>query len=459
MESCFRRAGRSLIAAGALAVFTSLAAAPMANAQAAAQQPAGQQAAGQKNYKDRGEYDLYSKITQTQDPKERLQLLNTWQDKYPQTDFNQERLQYFVATLAQLAQSDPSARQQLLQKASDLLKIDPKNYQAMYYVSLFGPGVGGTACTPDVVSQVQTNAQGVVDNINSMFDPAKKPQAMSDADFTKAKNGALAVAHNALAWADTCKKDNAGAENEYKASLEANPDQGNISAAYAKLLYDDKKTPDALFEYARAAEYAGPGPSLPQATRTQLQDFFNKAYQGYHGGADGADQILNQAKTAALPPTGFNIVSANQAAQGEADALNARIQSDPAFKIWYAVEQSLQQKGDAFFNTDVKDAEIPGGAEGVKWFKGTVISLDPPDAPTKVVLGVQDPKTADATLLFSKPLTPDALNTIKVGNQIEFSGVADSYTATPYMLTFKDPSVNGVQTAAPPKKGTTRRHK
>ncbi len=45
------------------------------------QQPSGQPAAQQpqKNYKDRAEYDLYSKITQTQDPKARLDLLNQWQ--------------------------------------------------------------------------------------------------------------------------------------------------------------------------------------------------------------------------------------------------------------------------------------------------------------------------------------------------------------------------------------------
>ncbi|MBV8551285.1 MAG: hypothetical protein JOY54_08290 [Acidobacteriaceae bacterium] len=456
MELRFSRASRSLIAAGTLAVFTSMGV-PLADAQAGGQQPAGQQ--GQKNYKDRGEYDLYSKITQTQDPKERLQLLNTWQDRYPQTDFAQERLQYFVATLAQLAPADQTARQLLLQKAGELLKTDPKNFQAMYYTALFGPAVGGTSPSPDVLSQVQSAAQGVVDNIDTAFDPSKKPSTVDAAAFAKAKNAALAVAHNALAWVDTSKKDNAGAENEYKASLDANPDQGNISAAYAKLLYDDKKLPDALFEYARAAEYAGPGPALPPATRTQLQDFFNKAYQGYHGGTDGADQVLAQAKTQAVPPSGFNIVSANQQANQQADDLNKRIASDPAFKIWYEVKQPLQDKGDAFFNSSIKDAEIPGGAEGVKYFKGTVISVEPADAPTKVVLGVENPATPDATLLFSKPLAPEALNTVKTGAQIEFSGVADSYTANPYMLTFKDPTVNGVQTSAPPKKGTTRRHR
>ncbi len=456
MELRFSRAVRTLIASSTLTLFLSLVATPVAKAQDAGQAAAGQ--GPQKNYKDRGEYDLYSKITQTQDPKERLQLLHTWEDKYPQTDFAKERLEYFVATLSQLAPTDPTVRQQLIDKANELLKTDPKNFRAMYAVCLWGPAVGGASPSPDLQSQVQTAAQGIIDNINTPFDPSKKPASMPQADFDKAKNATLAIAHNALAWVDASKKDLAGAENEYKASLQANPDQGNTAAAYAKVLYDDKKTADALFEYARAAEYTGPGPAVPAAGRTQLLDFYNKAYEGFHGGKDGADQVLTQAKTDALPPSGFNIVSANQLANQQADQMNQRIQSDPAFKIWYAVQQSLQSKGDAFFNSDVKDAEIPGGAEGVKYFKGTVISLDPPNAPTKVVLGVENPATPDGTLLFSKPLPAEALNTVKVGSPIEFSGVVDSYTANPYMLTFKDPSINGVQTTAPPKKGTARHH-
>ena len=455
MKLRFSRAGWSLLATGSLAILIGLAAAHISPAQEAGQQPAG----AQKNWKDRGEYDLDVKIRQTQDPKERLQLLDTWQDKYPQSDYNDERLQFYVITLSQLAPSDPSSRPKLMDKANALLKVDPKDFRAMYAIALWGPAVGGNSAQPDLVSQVQTAAQGVIDNAPTAFDPAKKPPTVTQQDFDKAKNGALAIAHNGLAWSYVQKKDSANAEKEYQASLEANPDQGTTSAAYAKTLYDDKKMPEALFEYARAAEYAGPGPALPPATRTQLQDFFNKAYEGYHGGKDGADQVLSQAKTSALPPSGFSIVSANASAQAEADKMNQRIQSDPGFKMWYAVKQSLVDKGDTFFNSDVKDVEIPGGAEGVKYFKGTVVSLDPATDPTKVVVGVENPTAGDATLTFSKPLPADALNTVKVGNQIEFSGVAESFTANPYMLTFKDPSINGVQTAAPAKKGTRgRRH-
>lgn len=449
------------MATGAVALLTSLVSVPFVTAAPAGQAAAGQQAAGKptKNYKDRGEYDLYSKVTQTTDPKARLDLLNTWQDKYPQTDFAQERLLYFVTTLGQLAPSDPSARQKLLDKANELLKADPKNFRAMYLITVWGPAVGGTSPSPDLLSQVDTAAHGVIDNIDTAFDPKQKPASVSDADFTKAKGQALAIAHNALAWEAGAKKDTATVENEYKASLEANPDQGTVSAAYAKQLIDEKKYPEGLFEYARAAEYAGPGPAVPAATRAQLLDYFNKAYKDYHGSADGADQILTEAKTDALPPGPLNITSQAEIANKQAADINARIASDPQFKLWYAIKQSLTgDQSDQFFNSDVKDAEIPGGAEGVKTFSGTIISIDPPDRPTKVTLGVEDPTKADATLEFSSPLPASALDKIKVGSKLDFSGVADSYAKDPYMLTFKDPTVPGVQTSAPARKATRRRH-
>jgi hypothetical protein len=225
----------------------------------------------------------------------------------------------------------------------------------------------------------------------------------------------------------------------------------------AKLLYDAKKQPEALFEYARAAQYTGPQ-ALPPATRTQLTDFFNKAYKDYHGSAEGADQIMAQAKTNALPPPGFTIGSASAAAQKDADATNARIASDPAFKLWYTIKQSLTgDQGQSFFDSQMKGADIPGGAGGVKEFSGTIISIDPPDSPTKVVLGVEDPTKPDVTLTFTKPLPASALDKIKVGQKLEFSGVAESFTKDPFMLVFSDPTIPGVQTTAPPKTGRRRR--
>ncbi len=469
MESRFLRPSRTIIATGAIALLTSLVTRPAANAQAtgtqapSGQQPAGQPgAAGQKNWKDRAEYDLYQKVGQTADPKAKLDLLNQWQDKYPQSDYSDLRDQLLDITLGQVAQTDPSSRPMVVKKASELLKRDPKNFRAATLIAVWGPVVGGANPSPDLQTQVQTGAQAVIDNAPTAFDPAKKPPAVSQEDFDKAKNQVLGIAHNALAWVATSKKDTKTAEAEYKASLQANPEQGTISYQYGKMLQEDKSVPDeqkyptVLFEYARAGEATGPG-ALPAATQAQIMDYFKKVYTQYHGGTDGEDQLLSQAKTAAVPPDGFTITSAADAANKQADTMNQRIASDPAFKIWYAVKQSLTgDQGAQFFDKSVKDVEIPGGAEGVKNFNGTVISLDPADRPTKVVLGVEDPAKPDATLEFSQPLPASALDKIKVGQKLDFGGVADSYTKDPYMLTFKDPSVPGVQTAAPVRKGRHR---
>jgi hypothetical protein len=133
------RAGKSIAATGALILLTGLGGVDIAIAEGARQQ-AGQagaqaEAQGQKNYKDRAEYDLYSRITQTQDPKARLDLLNQWQDKYPTSDFADDRSQYFINTLAQLAPNDPAARQQLIQKCQEMLKKDPQYFLAKYYIA------------------------------------------------------------------------------------------------------------------------------------------------------------------------------------------------------------------------------------------------------------------------------------------------------------------------------------
>ncbi len=68
VDFCFRRAGRILITASALALVPSFVVVPSAKAQAAA-------TAGQKNWKDREEYDAFQKVQQSTDMKARLEAL------------------------------------------------------------------------------------------------------------------------------------------------------------------------------------------------------------------------------------------------------------------------------------------------------------------------------------------------------------------------------------------------
>ncbi len=456
MEFCIQKASRSIaVAALTVALGSS---ATTAYGQAAAGQAAPAQggtaapaqagaAAGAKNWKDRAEYDLYVKITQTQDPKARLDLINQWQDKYPQTDYSKERAQFLEATYGQLAQSDPGSRQKLLDVSKQTLQQDPKDFTALYFTTLYGPMVGGTSPSPDLLAQVDQGAHGVIDNADTKFAASAKPAQLSDADWAKAKNQAVAIAHNALAWEATAKKDPATTDTEYKASLTANPENGLIAYQYAQILQSEKKYPQALFEYARAAQYDGPG-AIAADKRPTVLTYFNKLYSEYHGSAEGADQLLAQAKSSALPPDALAITSATDTANAQAATMQKRIDSDPAFKVWYSVKSNLVgDNPDAFFK-QMQGAEVPGKAvPGVSNFSGTVLSVDP----TKITVGVEDPTKADATLLFDEPAD---ISGVKVGDKIDFSGVADSYTKEPYMLTLKDPTSPSIKEkpGAAPKK-------
>jgi hypothetical protein len=310
-----------------------------------------------------------------------------------------------------------------------------------------------------VLSQVESAARGFIEGAEAAFAPANKPAGISDEDFVKAKRFRLGVAHNALAWVAIVKKDLPTAESEYKASLTTNPEQGTTTAQYAKFLYGQKRYAEALFQYGRAAQYTGPGPALPPATRSQLMEFFMKTYKDFHGGTDGADQILAQAKAAAFPPANFSIASVAEAEAKKAEAQNARIASDPSFALWCAIRQNLTgEQGAAFFEKSVKDTLIPGATPGVPNFSGTVISIGPPDRPTNVRIGVDDPTKPDALLEFSKPLPAAAIDKIKAGQKIEFGGVVSQYAKDPYTLTFQDPAILGIQTNVSGRKPTRKQN-
>ena len=403
------------------------------------------------NWKDRQEYDLFLKMSQTSDPKARLDLLNSWQEKYPHSDVATLRLQYYVAALAALAPTNPGERQPLLDKCRELLKLNPKDLNALYEVALWGPVVGGSSPSPQLLNEVEAAARGFLEGADAAFEPARKPGGMSDADFANAKSLRLSMAHNALAWGSIVKRDPATAESEYKTSLKINPEQGATAAQYAKLLYEQKKYPEALFQYARAAQYTGPGPALSPTSRAQLMDFFTKVYREFHGADAGADQVLAAARASAFPPDKFSIQSAADVAAREDDKLKNRLASDPAFALWYTIRENLSaDHGNAFFEESLKGRLVPGGANGVRDFSGTVISVAADDKPAKVLVGVDDPTKPDATLEFEKPLSAAVLEKLKPGQKVEFNGVVSGYNKDPYTLVFKDPTIPGTHPARPP---------
>src|SRR5580704_9854375 len=93
--------------------------------------------AQQPRVKDQGEYDLYNNVLQTQnDANKQLQLLNTWKEKYPDSDFKQVRADLFAKDY--LALNQPA---QAIKAAQEALQINSKDATALVDILRAAPYV------------------------------------------------------------------------------------------------------------------------------------------------------------------------------------------------------------------------------------------------------------------------------------------------------------------------------
>jgi hypothetical protein len=154
-----------------------------------------------KNYKDQQEYTLYDSVTKETDATKKLALLNTWKEKYPDSDFKLDRLQIFLPTYQQLGQ--PA---KMIDTAKEILAIDPKDITSLYWITFLTPTLGNTS--PDALDTAEKAAQGLL--------AAEKPATAKDEDWAKAKPQTDGAAYTTLGWIAMQRKNNDVAEENFK---------------------------------------------------------------------------------------------------------------------------------------------------------------------------------------------------------------------------------------------------
>ncbi len=413
-------------------------------------------AAGQKNWKDRTEYDLYTNAAKETNPQKKLDILNDWNTKYPSTDFKDLRLTLFITAYAAL----PGHVQDAVNASEQLIAIDPKNFTALYYITLLTPqlGTGSAAPGADVLDAGDKAANGLLAALDDQFAAAKKPQGVSDAEWTKARGQTEAIGHTTLGWIAMERKDWTKAEDEFTKSLQLTPENGQDSYWLGTVVLAEKN-PDphkqslALYEFARAAAYDGTGALTPAGRQQVLQYLTDKAYVPYHGSKDGLDQLLSQSKGAALPPADFTVPSVTDIEKAKLEKENEEQKANPSLALWKNIQTALTAPDGAdYFNKNMKGAQTPA-------FTGKLVSSEPELRPKTLVLAISDPdgKVADATLKLDAALPGKA----PAGTQLTFNGIPDSYTASPFMVTFtvEKANVKGWPgKAEPARKPVRRRH-
>jgi tetratricopeptide (TPR) repeat protein len=387
----------------------------------------------QKVAKDQAEADLINSLPKEPDPTKRLAILDKWKAGYPETAFADDRELAYMATYDQAKKP-----KEAVATATQILSHDPDNFEALRTILVDTFQINGGKPDDADMASAEKAAGHLVNDTDAVFAEKNKPAYMTPAQWTAAKDPMKAYAQRSIGVIYMTKKDNARAETEFKKALDMNPNDSQVArwladAILAQQKDHPEKTKYALFYYARAASFDGQG-SLPAQNRTQIQGFLSRAYKTYHGSDEGFNDLLAKAKTTADPGADFKLASVSDIAEAKEKDAEAFAKSNPGLAMWQTIKTGLTGDGpDAFFDSSVKDALLPGGANGVTKFKGKIISMTPAVRPKEIKLAVEKPDVADVTLKFEMPLP----GKMEPGDELSFEGVAKAYTKDPYMLTLE----------------------
>src|SRR6266851_1392340 len=68
-------------------------------------------------------------------------------------------------------------------------------------------------------------------------------------------------------------------------------------------------------------------------------------------------------------------------------------------ELWSVIKGSLMAPdGEEYFENSFKNAMVPGGADGVTMFIGTLLSAEPTAQPSVLVIAISDSTTPEVTL-------------------------------------------------------------
>jgi hypothetical protein len=451
--------GMAAVAALGVVAMTATAQDARAQAAAAAQAPAGKKA---KAVKDTGEYDIYNEVikdaSQPNAAKKFLTDLDTWTQKYADTEFKDVRTMYYVQAYA--ANNDASkaldVAKTLVDKGVDGLKdgLDNEGFvlQLLFLTSraAAGAAVAGTASPEQLATGIKA-AQMLSDFGKAYFAPEKKPAAMAAdqwaqgltqvTDQAKATMFQIALAPGAVILKKSPKDPAtcAAAEEGFRKTLQDYPDSGLVAAQMAQVsLCQQSATPakaqQALYLYARSVVLpVGGVAGLDAAAQKTYDDYLKKIYTTFHGSDDGLAQLKELAAKSPLPPADFHIKTAREIATEAEEEFKTK---NPQLATWMGVKGQLADtNGQQYFEGTLKDSDM-AGPNGTKLLKGVLMEAKPACRSKELLVAIPLPNAqgtpvAEITLKLDAALTGKA----ETGGEIQFNGVPSAFVKEPFMLT------------------------
>ncbi len=404
------------------------------------------QAAPEKKVKDQGEYDIFNQtIKDASNPAQQIKDLDTWTQKYPDSDYKDDRLYYYIQAYNLTNQPGKvlDIGSQLMGRDLKQVFKDPKSGPQQVLTVLYLMSVNTLKlpnATPDQLASGEKAARALQDYVGEYFTAANKPPSSSDADWTKTKTDVATLAkavlmnlaqrpgaeamtkYRADKNVDNCK----AAEAAYTKALEQYPDGAAIAFGLGTAqvcLY--KVQPDkisaGLFEVARAVSL---DPTLGgTADPKAIENYLNNTYNQYHGGDDaGLKELKEMAKANPMPPAGFKIKSASDIAKEKEEEFK---KTNPQLALWMGIKGQLADAGgEQYFEGTLKNAAVPK-------LKGTVVEGKPACRSKELLVALSDATHSEVSLKLDAALPgkPEA------GVEVQWEGVPSAFTKDPFILT------------------------
>ena len=452
---------RTLKAIAAVAVMSAVVmagTAQHARAQAAGGQAAAQTAQPQKKVKDQGEYDIYNNVLKDaggQAWPKLLQDLDTWAQKYPDSDYKDDRSYYYIQayTGANQPAKELDIAGQLMARDLKTVFPDPKQVLTVLYMTCVNVQKA-SAPTADETAAGEKAAHALMDFVPTYFVAANKPAATSDADWTKTGKDLDTLANGTLRviamrpgmellqkYTASGNKDTsfcAPAEEALTKALQQFADGAIIAynlgrAELCQRQAKPEKIPVAIYEFARAAVT---DPSLGGSTDPKAVDnYLTTLYTNYHGkDDDGLKQLKDLAAKSPVPPAGYKLESSTEIDKRKEEEFRAKY---PQLALWLSIKSQLgDTNGEKYFDDQLKGSGVPK-------LKGVVMEARPECRSKELLVAVPEPDQQGTpqsviTLKLVNDDKPDALAGKPATGatvEIQWEGVPAAFTKEPFMLT------------------------
>jgi tetratricopeptide (TPR) repeat protein len=363
---------------------------------------------------------------QQQDAAAKVSGLEAFLAQYPNSVMKEDALEVLMGAYTQAGN-----QAKVMDTANRLLTANPNNVRGLVLLAY-----------NERAAQKWADAKAHAERGLQALPNMPKPDGASDADFAKQKDQLAALLESVAGFSALQLKDNATAEKDLRAAVEADPN--NVENVYPLALASLTATPEddvnGLFFIARAANLV-----KDPAGKAQIVKFGRSKYVKYHGSDEGWNDLLTLTATTPLPPAGFSVkqyVPPTPAEQAH-DLVKDKTPADLK-KLSFAEWELVLSAGKP------EDADkVWSVIKGVPLqMEATVLKPGPTELQIAASQDDIDAKRADIVLTMTGTIPPKLMPA--EGSTLDFEGTPVSYTASPFVMTMEKGAL--LTKAAPAKK-------